>query len=235
MDALITIVAPIRDSDIPAINQLIDRDLGNPCWRQDAVKEALEPLDEDGGGTHFVSLHAIPAGTDETAHLVLEFTGDGSQARALERIFAAIGPQLETIFSKATDWRSNVGLLTYLQTHVISVGSGLVDNPGLCFAGTPGMTVGRVRDEARLAHFVTGLIDNGEPGLRPLDRLAEVRRAVAASEFAWALEPPPAPLREGANRTVGQSILGFLPYLLFRGPIARLARIVLRRNQSAGQ
>lgn len=211
MDALITIVAPIRDSDIPAINQLIDRDLGNPCWRQDAVKEALEPLDEDGGGTHFVSLHAIPAGTDETAHLVLEFTGDGSQARALERIFAAIGPQLETIFSKATDWRSNVGLLTYLQTHVISVGSGLVDNPGLCFAGTPGMTVGRVRDEARLAHFVTGLIDNGEPGLRPLDRFAEVRRAVAASEFAWALEPPPAPLREGANRTVGQSILGFLP------------------------
>ena len=30
-------------------------------------------------------------------------------------------------------------------------------------------------------------------------------------------------------------ILGFLPYLLFRGPIARLARIVLRRKQSAGQ
>ena len=29
-------------------------------------------------------------------------------------------------------------------------------------------------------------------------------------------------------------ILGFLPYLLFRGPIARLARIVLRRKQSAG-
>lgn len=30
-------------------------------------------------------------------------------------------------------------------------------------------------------------------------------------------------------------VLGFLPYLLFRGPIARLARIVLRRRESAGQ
>lgn len=30
-------------------------------------------------------------------------------------------------------------------------------------------------------------------------------------------------------------VLGFLPYLLFRGPIARLARIVLRRRESTGQ
>lgn len=30
-------------------------------------------------------------------------------------------------------------------------------------------------------------------------------------------------------------ILGFLPYLLFRGPIARMARIVRRRRESAGQ
>lgn len=30
-------------------------------------------------------------------------------------------------------------------------------------------------------------------------------------------------------------VLGFLPYLLFRGPIARLARIVIRRRESARQ
>ncbi|TWI03839.1 hypothetical protein IP90_01655 [Luteimonas cucumeris] len=30
-------------------------------------------------------------------------------------------------------------------------------------------------------------------------------------------------------------VLGFLPYLIFRGPIARLARVVRRRRVSAGQ
>ena len=142
MDSLVTIVAPVRDSDVAHLNSLIDA-LGNPC--RDPVREALQAEDPDGGGTHFLSLHAIPAGTAEDGHLVLEFTGDGNAARALERIFAAIGPELEAIFGHARDWRGEVGLLSYLQAHRIGVGSGLFDNPGLCFAGTPGMNVGRIR------------------------------------------------------------------------------------------
>ena len=80
MDALVTIVAPVRDSDIPALEAAIDA-LGNPA--RDDLRAALGGLDEDGGGTHFISLHAFRAGTGETAHLVMEFTGDGSEARAI--------------------------------------------------------------------------------------------------------------------------------------------------------
>ena len=208
MDSLITIVAPIREMDVDHINTLIDA-LGNPA--RESIRDALSGLDENGDGTHFMSLHAIPAGPGEDAHLVLEFTADGGEARAVERIYAAIGPDLEPIFSLARDWRSNVGLLAYLRSHIIGVGVGLSDNVGLCFAGTPGMNVGRIRKECALASFVGGLVDNHRPDMRPIDRLAEIRRAVAASEFAWALDPPPPPLREGADKTVGQSIGAFLP------------------------
>jgi deferrochelatase/peroxidase EfeB len=196
MDSLITIVAPLHDSDVAHVGSLIDA-LGNPA--SDPVREALQATDEDGGSTHFMSLHAIPAGSDEEAHLVMEFTGDGSEARAMERIHAAIGPELERIFANARDWRGNVGLLRYLQVHRIGVGSGLFDNPGLCFAGTPGLNVRRIRREAALARFVAPLIDDGGAGLRPLERLAKVRDAVAASDdHRWALDPPLPPDRDEA-------------------------------------
>ena len=223
MDALVTIVAPVRDSDVPAIEAAIDA-LDNPA--RDDIRATLAGLDEDGGSTHFMSLHAIRAGTGETAHLVFEFTGDGSEARAIERIYAAIGPDLEPIFARATDWRANVGLLSYLKSHVINVGSGLTDNPGLVFSGTPGMNVGRIRREAALAAFVSPLIDDGVAGMRPIDRLAMVRRQVAASpEHRWALEPPsppgrdeqPVPFGAIAGSLVGQFLwpLGIVLALVF--------------------
>jgi len=207
MDALVTIVAPIRNEDVAELQGKIDA-LGNPA-RAD-LRAALDALDADGGGTHFMSLHAFP-GDGGDGHLVLEFTGDGSRQRAIERVAAAVGSELEPIFASARDWRENLPLAVYLDSHVIPVGSGLFDPPGLCFAGTPGMKVGRIRGKAALARFVAPLIDNGEPDLRPIDRLAEVRRAVAGSPFAWALDPPPPPLREASGRSVAQEIVRFLP------------------------
>jgi deferrochelatase/peroxidase EfeB len=202
MDALITIVAPVRDGDVPLLDARIDA-LANPC--NDHARAALDRLDEDGCGTHFMSLHAIASGgEDEDAHLVLEFTADGTARRALERIVAAIGPELTTIFAHARDWRDNVGLFAYLDSHRIEVGSSYFSPPGLCFAGTPGMRVGRILAEAALAKFVAPLVDDGEPDMRPIDRLAEVRRAVAASDFASALEPPLPPGRDGREVAVPQ-------------------------------
>jgi deferrochelatase/peroxidase EfeB len=215
MDALITIVAPIRNGDVAELNRMIDR-LGNPCRDHDGdLAEALDRLDADGGGTHFMSLHALPgdaqSGAQSEGHLILEFTADGSEDRALERIAAAMDGALGPIFAKARDWRPGVGLKAYLASHRIRVGAGIFDPPGLVFAGTPGMTVGRIRQERALADFVRPLIDDGEADRRPIDRLAEVRRQVAESDFAWALEPPPPAPREGSNKSVGEAIIGFLP------------------------
>ncbi|HEU0098106.1 MAG TPA: hypothetical protein VFQ67_04950 [Allosphingosinicella sp.] len=211
MDSLTTVVATIRGSEIPAFDEAIDR-LGNPA--HDRLREALDRLDPDGGGTHFMSLHAIPGPDGGDAHLVFEFTADGSERRALERIVAAIGPELEPIFRRVPDWSDNVGLLDYLLAHRLKVGQGLFANAGLCFPGTPGMSVGRIRGEAALARFVAPLVDNGHPDLRPIDRLAEVRRAVEAEPgLAWALEPPPPPLRTGSNPPILRLILRYaLPF-----------------------
>ncbi|HYN45066.1 MAG TPA: hypothetical protein VES64_00075 [Allosphingosinicella sp.] len=208
MDSMITIVAPIKASDFDELNARLDA-LDNPARAE--IKTALDVLDANGHGTHFMSLNAIPGNDGEDGHLVFEFTADGEAAAAIKRIDAAIGDALKTAFSMARDWRDNVGLATYLDRHRIKVGAGYFDPPGLNFAGTPGMSVKRIRDEAALAKFVGGLIDNGEADMRPIDRLARVRAEVADSEFAWALKPPPPPLREGADKSVAQAAAGFVP------------------------
>ncbi|HYJ53549.1 MAG TPA: hypothetical protein VEW04_10305 [Allosphingosinicella sp.] len=200
MDSMITIVAPVRGSDIAALDARIDA-LANPC--NDTVREALDKTDPDGGGTHFMSLHAIAGGDGEDGHLVFEFTADGDRATALKRIDRAVGAELTPVFAMARDWRDNVSLVSYLDRHVIKVGSGLFDPPGLCFAGTPRMSVTRILDEAKLAKFVGPLVDNGQPDLRAVDRLAAIRRAVAASPFEWALKPPLPPGREGREPAPG--------------------------------
>ncbi|MFP3381316.1 hypothetical protein SB767_33880, partial [Bacillus sp. SIMBA_069] len=81
----------------------------NPCAAP--LRAALDRLDPDGGGTHLMSLHAIAGEEGGDAHLVFEFTSDGSERRALERIVAAIGPELEAIFSLVPDWSDQIGLL----------------------------------------------------------------------------------------------------------------------------
>jgi deferrochelatase/peroxidase EfeB len=199
MDSMITIVAPIRRGDIEALNAMIDA-LGNPCCER--VRKALDRLDPDGSGTHFMSLHAIASAGDGDAHIVFEFTADGDARTAIGRIDAAIGADLAPVFAMARDWRDNVGLAAYLESHRIREGAGYSDPPGLCFAGTPHMSVRRINDEHALAKFVSNIIDEDvRPDVRPLDRLATVRLEVARSdEFKWALEPPPAPGRgEGTS------------------------------------
>jgi deferrochelatase/peroxidase EfeB len=193
MDSMITMVAPIRRGDVAALNAMIDA-LGNPCCSR--VRDALDRVDPDGGGTHFLSLHAIVSAGDGDAHIVFEITADGDAKAAIGRIVAAIGADLLPIFSMARDWRDNVGLAAYLDNHRIEVGSSYSDPPGLCFAGTPHMSVKRIRDEAALAGFVASVIDNGGCDVRPIDRLAQARDAVAADEkYQWSLAPPPPPGR----------------------------------------
>jgi deferrochelatase/peroxidase EfeB len=207
MDSLTTIVAPIRASEVAALDEAIDR-LGNPAAAP--LRAALDRLDSDGGGTHFMSLHAIPGEQGGDAHLVLEFTADGGERRAIERIVDAVGAELEPVFERALDW--NGGLLDYFLAHRIKVGQGLFANPGLCFPGTPDMSVGGIRGEAELAEFVGTLVDNGRPDVRPIDRLAEVRRAVAAEPgLAWALETPAPPPRTGSNPSALKLVFKYAP------------------------
>ncbi|HEX8217045.1 MAG TPA: hypothetical protein VF577_06240 [Allosphingosinicella sp.] len=222
MDSLITIVASIHEGDIEGVNGRLDA-MGNPAVK--SIRDRLDATDPDGSGTHFMSLHAVPNGHDGSASIIMEFTADGPSDRAIERIASAIGDELIAVFEKARDWRANVALAAYLKSHVIKVGFGIFDNPGLCFAGTPGMKVDRIKKEADLAAFLSTKVDEGGCDIRPIDRLERVRAAVETDRrFVWALDPPPPPTRDEAKLNV---LALAIAHPLVRAFLAAFAAIVL--------
>jgi deferrochelatase/peroxidase EfeB len=212
--ALVTVLAPIDAAALARLPPQI-AELGNPTAH--SIRVRLDALDSTDGesGTHFASLHAIPAGSGEGGHLVLEFSADGTEERALARITSQISEELEPIFSQATDWRAGDSLLAYLRGHRITVGHGLFSSPGLAHSGTPGMNVGRIRKERELAQEVTRLLAGQPRDRRAIDRLAAVRAAIRqGNTYAWALEQASAPLSTipavSTPRLIVQLILSFL-------------------------
>ena len=186
--ALVTIIAPIDAAALATLPADISA-LGNPA--QPGIRARLDTRDGDAG-THFMSLHAIPAGAGSGGHLVLEFSADGDED-ALARVAGALAAELEDIFSRAADWRPGGPLLAYLRAHRVRVGYGLFSHPGITYAGTPGMSVGRIVRERDLAKQLTTLLAAQPGGLRAIDRLIALRAALHGTAFAWALEPPEAP------------------------------------------
>ena len=186
--ALVTIATPLAVDRTARAVALI-RALGNPA--NSTVAAALDRLD-DGAGVHFASLHAI-APTDPLSahgHLVLEFSADGTEEAALVRIVDRLGANLGEIFALAADWRGEP-LLAYLAARKVKLGVGWMGRTGLAFAGTPGMSVGRIRREAELATYLTARLEVEPSGLSALDRLNQVRSAVRDDpNYAWALGTP---------------------------------------------
>jgi Dyp-type peroxidase family len=187
--ALVTIIAPIDAPALAALPAQISA-MGNPVTQ--SIRERLDVLDSEAG-THFMSLHAIPAGAGTGGHLVLEFSADGDEDSALSRIANALAAELENIFSRAADWQQGGTLLTYLRAHRVQVGHGLFSHPGIAYSGTAGMSVGRIRKERDLTAHITALLGAQPGGLHASERLTAIRDALRATAFAWALEPPEAP------------------------------------------
>jgi deferrochelatase/peroxidase EfeB len=186
--ALVTVAAPIAVGKIAEAHARIEA-LGNPA--ADGLAQALGVLEREEG-VHFASLHAIPPTDRQSAHghLVLEFSADGAEDVAVARIVHSIGPQLQGVFELASD-RGGGDLAGYLQARKVKLGQGWFGRAGLAFAGTPGMTVGRIRREAKLADHIAGQVGAQDSGLGPLQRLQLVREDVRSHpEHAWALETP---------------------------------------------
>jgi deferrochelatase/peroxidase EfeB len=174
--ALSTFAAPLALNKVPDAEQAIDA-MGNP-----AVAAIVAALDKRAGdeGTHFASMHAVRSQDGVHAWLVLEFSADGSDDEALDRLLAAIGDRLRTIFNFASDWSDGGDLKAYLVKHQVVPGNGWFSYPGVVFAGTPDMTVGRIQREARLAARVIELVGALPAAMSGLDRVQAVRSAIAA-------------------------------------------------------
>ena len=194
--AIVTIVAPLDRRNLAEAEAAIDA-LGNPP--RDDIREALDGQ-SGTDGTHYCSLHAIQSKEVGKAYLLFEFSADGGDSEAIARLASAIGPNLATIFSLASDWKKNTDIGDYLLAHKIRNGLGLFSSPGLAFAGTPGMSVGRIRAEARLALKVVDLLKQQSGHMWAMDRVEAVRDLLRDDiEFADMLEtgtaaPPHAPL-----------------------------------------
>ena len=214
-NALVTIIAPLARDRVPEAEARIDA-LGNPP-RGD-IKMALDRLD-GSDGTHFCSLHAVRSKDLGKAYLAFEFSADGTEDEAVGRIARAIGPNLATVFSLASDWKADTEIGAYLTVHKIGIGVGLFDSPGLAFTGTPGMSVGRIRAEQKLAQRATEILTPQGEDMWALERVNAVRDALQNDpELSDMLEtgtaaPPYAPLSTAG--LIGQLALSFFTTYLW--------------------
>ena len=187
--ALVTLIAPLSPDRIGAASHLIDA-LGNPASA--ALASALDKTDPDGSGTHFASFHALPSFTAGHAHLVLEFSADGTPEQAIARLVNAIGAQLQPVFALASDWKGG-DLGTYLTARQVPSGWTYGKPPGVGHVGSPGMSVGRIRAEDALAEAARDLLSRQGAHIAPLARLGAVRDALQPRFPELLAEATPAP------------------------------------------
>ncbi len=204
----VTIIASVPFARIDEIRTVLQA-FGNPA--SDEISRRL-----NDSGLHFASLNIFEASAGDRGHLVLEFSGDGEAAALIAAVTQRMPAELTTAFAFADD-RGDAALAAYLSSKTVPVGAGLLSNPGLCFSGTPGMSVGRIREEADLARRLTVILAAAGPKASGLEALTAARAAVAAdADTAWALEPAAggvAPnIGAGALNSVG--LLGLIPPLL---------------------
>jgi len=226
-NALVTIIAPLNPSRISGAEKAIDH-LGNPANTQ--IQTALDQLDGKAG-THFASMHAIRSADGSRSYLVLEFSADGTEDAALARIVGAIGNHLQTVFQLASDWRGGADLGNYLSAHRVTVGGGWFDNPGVIFAGTPGITVNRIQTEARLAARVSDLLATQQGHLDALNRVEAVRIELGKDPlYAAELEPATseAPFEPPSKFAFGvQLLLSFVRTYLWPVGVVLLLSVIL--------
>lgn len=211
IQTMATVVVPVAaGTPLGPLRAMADG-LGNPA-RQD-VAAALD----DTGIVHFMSLAVVckaDHGTespDDEAHLVLEMSADGPLDRVLEKVAIAAGPFLRPVFEAAGALTGEDDFQTVLKRHHVAIGPFPGTAAGLAFSGTPGHSVRRIRDEARLHDAVEGMV-RSVTGSGPGDALrvvGEVRRRLSETEgFAWALRPADSLLEQKAPGTWSKALLG---------------------------
>ncbi len=186
--SFINIVATLPISMVGDKRATIAETLGNPAHQ--AVSDALV-----NSGIHFASMHALAGSDGKRGHIFLEYSADGEDAdAAIERMALALTGQLSSVFEGCDGWGGSESLDRFMKKRRVVSGHGLFQSTGLPFAGTPGMAVPRIRDEARLRRHVESLLARQEGGERPLERIRAIRGELVGTELDWALQLPTPPI-----------------------------------------
>lgn len=197
--AMVTVIASLPPEKAAEVRALISSSLGNPALA--TVRSKLEDESRGPRILHFASLHALLSPHGGKAWLVLEISSDGSATDALENFVSRLEDVLEKILSHSSDWQRSDNAATFLKRHSVSPGTGYFDTPGLNFCGTPGQLLVDTLRERELAARIGEILSGQSPGVAPLQRLSEVRKALREDpKFSWGLDPPPPPVPAPAEK-----------------------------------
>ncbi|MCU1383190.1 MAG: hypothetical protein JWL71_1887 [Acidobacteria bacterium] len=184
---LVTIICPLAQDHVERARDLIEA-LGNPAGER--VHAAFEAIADEPGNLaiHFASLTVFPA-TRGGGHLLFEFSADGPRDPLIAALAKHLGPFVQDAYALTAD-RGGAPLAGYWTAHVVEVGQGLFDNAGVVFAGTPGLSVRRIRQERALREYLKTLVEEtAAPFTSALALLERVRHALEQNPtFSWALE-----------------------------------------------
>ena len=192
--AFVTVVVPFDERNSDAVDAHLDG-LGNPA--RPPIAEALDASEF----VHFMSLTVVRGSSGEAAHLVLEASADGYPDGVLRRLAREIGGELCGVLEAAGVRVSEPQLADFLVRHDHQVGQGWFAVPGVVFDGTPGMTVGRIRQEKELASRIQRILDDLPPQRSALAALKRVRAQLfGEGVYKWAFVAAPAPLLADAPK-----------------------------------
>ena len=217
MQSFPTVLIPFHGTRADRVEDMLDR-MGNPPAAP--VKRALDQL----RSIHFMSISVVrEAGAPEDgkpgALLVMEISADGAARTTLAQIAAALRRPLLDLLCEAgvANWDTDLAALLVAHDHAIGPGW-LAQTLGLCFCGTPGMTVRRIRQEAALAWQVARMRDTLAADRSALSKLEAIRVALwrqGNAKWAFVSEPLPdgetvSPSGATVFRRTGLPILGTL-------------------------
>ena len=228
MDSLITIVAADSRLRRPRVRR------GDRRARQSLPRAAARGARPARRGRRRHPFHEPPRHSRRRTAATRISSSNSPPTASERRRWSGSSRRSAPISSRSSAWRATGATMSACSTICAPTGSrsarACSDLPGLCFAGTPGMSVGRIRGEAALARFVAPLIDDGRrrhAADRPAGRGARGGRGRAAT-MAWALEPPPPP----RPRPNAPNLLGLIAALA--GPFFRALYVAVRAASLAG-
>jgi deferrochelatase/peroxidase EfeB len=195
-NSFITIALPFAGDRADRAEAAIEGRLGNPV--AEAVRQRLDAT----ARVHFMSLCVLRGTPPEGAHLVFEISADGDPRTALAAIVDALGQPLGEVLDEAGVDCGSAPTADHLMRFALKPGPGWFRSPGICFTGSPGFSVRRIRAERDLANRIAGMRDVLEARLPPAEKLRRVRQRLWAEGWKWAFVPEPAPfLGQGKDRT----------------------------------
>lgn len=170
--AFVTLAIPFppqRKEDVCTLLSELGNPIGEPTppmgsASQDDPDDLLLPKGErlrkaldEHGQIHFMSAAIAPGEPGEDDHLVFEINADcpKEEVLALFDPDTAKGKEIGDVFRAVL---AKVGIKhspqAFLASHMLSTGSGYFKQAGLDFCGTPGLSVQRIRAEARLGNWI---------------------------------------------------------------------------------